>query len=254
MTVQLSKDDKDVFQLIKDRLAGWLEGGTITLSQERNENTIILKYQWNDPFENQELWFTMKFDIFDLESIDVHPAIFVANTFVEKLKDWRISRKKLADKYDEVEKRILRPLEEDLTLRMTLNSQKFETSGYEVRTEKIINPDGDEHVEVNAYTFSGHRIGDPNLAFELITRWGIQPEKADPKDEVCSIGFSQREQAWYGYSENAIWGFRIGQAKFDPQNMIPDGTTFVKLEDFDKIKSLEEAKQSAIEFAKFVAG
>ena len=39
---------------------------------------------------------------------------------------------------------------------------------------------------------------------------GIQPELAHENDNVCAIGFCDKEQKWYGWSHRAIHGFGIG--------------------------------------------
>lgn len=39
---------------------------------------------------------------------------------------------------------------------------------------------------------------------------GIKPQKADPSHSACSIGFSEKEQKWYGWSHRAMCGFGIG--------------------------------------------
>ncbi len=67
------------------------------------------------------------------------------------------------------------------------------------------------HVIVkSAYTLTGDYIGEPKFAHRLIVTWGIKPEKANPSHKVCSIGFCDKEQKWYGWSHRAIFGFGIG--------------------------------------------
>jgi hypothetical protein len=39
---------------------------------------------------------------------------------------------------------------------------------------------------------------------------GIIPQKRTPRHNVCSIGFCEREQKWYGWSHRAMYGFGIG--------------------------------------------
>ena len=41
---------------------------------------------------------------------------------------------------------------------------------------------------------------------------GIKSEKSDPSHSVHSIGFSEKEQKWYGWSHRAIKSFCIGSA------------------------------------------
>jgi len=68
-----------------------------------------------------------------------------------------------------------------------------------------------QHVIVkSSYTSSGDYIGDSKTAHYLIVKKGIKPEKISPDRNVCSIGFCEREQKWYGWSHRAIFGFGIG--------------------------------------------
>ena len=68
-----------------------------------------------------------------------------------------------------------------------------------------------EHVIVkSAYMPNGDYIGDPKTAHYLMIKRGIKPEKANPTHNVCSIGFCEKEQKWYGWSHRAICGFAVG--------------------------------------------
>lgn len=54
-------------------------------------------------------------------------------------------------------------------------------------------------------------IGDPKMANKLWRKFGIEKfETADSSHKVASIGFSPRDQKWYGWSHRAIYGFTIG--------------------------------------------
>ncbi len=62
-----------------------------------------------------------------------------------------------------------------------------------------------------AYTPEGNYIGEPRFAHRLCKKRGIKPELAtNHPHKVCSIGFCEREQKWYGWSHRAIFGFGIG--------------------------------------------
>ena len=75
---------------------------------------------------------------------------------------------------------------------------------YELKTHKF------NEIEItSAYTFNGAYIGEENFAKELERR-GITPELAHPHNRVCSIGFCEQEQKWYGWSHRAIFGFGVG--------------------------------------------
>lgn len=66
-----------------------------------------------------------------------------------------------------------------------------------------------EVILVSAYsTKDGGYIGDEDFA-KLLEEKGIQPETI-PGNKVCSIGFCEREQKWYGWSHRAMYGFGVG--------------------------------------------
>ena len=88
-------------------------------------------------------------------------------------------------------------------------------AGYQVRAEEILThfedePKGHSFVMKSAYTPSGDYIGNPKDAYRLCKKRGIKPEKRQVSHSVCSIGFNEREQKWYGWSHRAIYGFGIG--------------------------------------------
>lgn len=73
-------------------------------------------------------------------------------------------------------------------------------------------------------------------------------EKHGIKTVSCNgaaIGFSEKEQKWYGWSHRAIYGFGIGDI---PIECYPGKTVKGK-----KIKTLDQAKQAAIKFSKSVS-
>ena len=86
-----------------------------------------------------------------------------------------------------------------------------------------------------ARTHSGHYIGNPDDAKHLCDQKGISPELREPNHNVCSIGFCEKEQKWYGWSHRAIYGFGVGDTvnKGDcaytannPEEMIDDHANF----------------------------
>jgi hypothetical protein len=97
-------------------------------------------------------------------------------------------------------------------------------AGYVVKEEEW-SPDGQEwHKMKMAYNLDGDYIGDTKWAHRLCVKRGINPEKANKEHSVCSIGFCDREQKWYGWSHRAIYGFGIGSevkrgdCAFNPSN------------------------------------
>ena len=61
-----------------------------------------------------------------------------------------------------------------------------------------------------AINAAGHYVGDEETAKFLCDERGIAPQLAQPSHNVCSIGFCEKEQKWYGWSHRAIYGFGIG--------------------------------------------
>lgn len=127
--------------------------------------------------------------------------------------------------------------------------RNFKKFGYVVKEELWYHGENDKNptIMISAYNLDGDYIGSSKVAYRLCQKRGIKPEKANPSHTVCSVGFSQKEQAWYGWSHRAIYGFKIGhtiqwghvcQDKF--------GIGYVA-------KTLDDCKALAIEFAESVS-
>ncbi len=85
--------------------------------------------------------------------------------------------------------------------------------GYEIRSEEYDGSEfgiGENIVLEMAYTPSGDYIGNPKDAKNLVEKYGIAPEKAAPTHSVCSIGWAERSQKYYGWSHRVICGFEVG--------------------------------------------
>lgn len=152
-----------------------------------------------------------------------------------------------------------------------LSIKKYK-AGYEVREERISShlenePKDHTFIMKSAYTPSGDYIGNPKTAYFLCKKRRIKPEKAYPSDNVCSIGFCEREQKWAGYSHRALVLFGIGDKLFD-ENWIPEGASNerdecgfliavnnVPFKDRGSIiiKNMEQAKQAAMNFAEYIS-
>lgn len=79
---------------------------------------------------------------------------------------------------------------------------------FEERTELL--DCGDRQVpHTTYYAKDGGYIGVKDWA-DRLEAMGIVPERRTPDSNVCSIGFCEREQKWYGWSHRAIYGFGIG--------------------------------------------
>jgi len=91
----------------------------------------------------------------------------------------------------------------------TISVRRFK-AGYEIRKE-IVSMDGCKPFErKSAYTPDGVYIGTSRWAHRLCVARGIVPQKRADDSNVCSIGFCEREQKWYGWSHRAMFGFGVG--------------------------------------------
>jgi hypothetical protein len=136
--------------------------------------------------------------------------------------------------------------------------------GYEIRKEEYSNEDyGGEGTLIleMAYTPSGDFIGDPNMAKALVEKWGIAPEKINPSFSVCTIGWAERTQKYYGWSNRAIYGFKIGDiveegdATSAPEGISPSESPDAKygLPVGFIAKTKEDCRRMAIAFARSVS-
>ena len=143
--------------------------------------------------------------------------------------------------------------------RKVISVRKYK-AGYEVRTE-LVSLDGDDESVVmkSAYNPDGHYIGNSVDAHRLIVLRGIAPELRTLTSNVCSIGFNEAEQKWYGWSHRALFGFGIGDKvkKGDvcaspgsiPEYIAEHPEEDVSLPVGFKAKTLDDAKLMAIAFA-----
>ena len=110
---------------------------------------------------------------------------------------------------------------------------------------------------LEARTATGEYIGTPRIAAFLVRR-GIAPELI-PGNRVCSIGFCDREQKWYGWSHRAIYGFGIGDVVSEGDCTNSSGWTEDYLREHPekdlslpvgfKAETLDDAKRMAIAYA-----
>ena len=87
-------------------------------------------------------------------------------------------------------------------------------AGYEVREELIDGSEcgGEDMIRKFSYTLDGHYIGNSKRGYRLCKKRGIKPELAHPDNNICSIGFCESEQRWYGWSHRMISGFKVGDS------------------------------------------
>ena len=137
-------------------------------------------------------------------------------------------------------------------------------AGYEIRTAEISGPEaggGPPFIMKTAYTPEGHYIGMSQWAHRLIVRRGIKPEVVG-SNKVCSIGFCEKEQKWYGWSHRAMYGFGTGDEVKEGDLTATSGyiDEYLKLHpERDmrlpvgfKAQSLADAKTMAVAFAEAV--
>ncbi len=102
---------------------------------------------------------------------------------------------------------------------------------------------------VLAYSPEGWLIGSENTAKALCETWGIKPEKAAEEDAACNIGYCFRERRWYGWDEQHIQGFGVGDIVLKQNANWFDIDSLADLERY-RIGDLEEARTAAIEYVR----
>lgn len=128
--------------------------------------------------------------------------------------------------------------------------ERIMRAGYVLRTEEFEIEPGRLHIWTKAYTPRGEFIGDATVARRLCVQRGIAPQLANPKHNVCSIGYSATHKKWYGWSHRAIYGFKIG-SKCKKGNC-----HYIPVEEGGKgewvARTMADAHQMAVDFAKSV--
>ena len=106
---------------------------------------------------------------------------------------------------------------------------------YYVLAEETSHDFGEPITMTVARTPDGAYIGNKDWAEKLCDKWGIKPELRSPELSVCSIGFNEKEEKWYGWSHRAIYGFGVGSkvkkgdcafTADNPEEMIDDWVNF----------------------------
>lgn len=67
-----------------------------------------------------------------------------------------------------------------------------------------------------------------------------------------SVGFSEKEQKWYGWSHRGLCGFKIGDMIFDETFEADDKAKFIERGD-KPVKTLDDAKKAAENFRDYVS-
>lgn len=110
-------------------------------------------------------------------------------------------------------------------------------------------PDKDLSITVCYSEIDGGYIGEPKVA-DVMLKYGIRPQRAGPDDNVCSIGLSDKDGKWYGWSHRAMFNFGIGDEYYWPDTCF-DGPGSKQPKRI--INTVDEAKESAINFAEDVS-
>lgn len=123
--------------------------------------------------------------------------------------------------------------------------------GYEIREEYWDIGSGDKTLVRQCYTPDGKYIGSKQDAHYLCYKRGIAPTTISKKHDVCTIGFCEKEQKWYGWSHRSMFGFGIGDKIFE-ERYGSDSTHFAR-HGKKKIKTLADARLAASRFARSVS-
>lgn len=106
----------------------------------------------------------------------------------------------------------------------------------------------------SAYTLDDKYIGREDFAKSLCIKRGIKPTTFD-NNKVCSIGFSESEQAWYGWSHRGFsLPFKVGyKVQSDDVCLGCFGPNEKSVPLGFEAKNLDDCKRLAIAYAYSVA-
>lgn len=102
----------------------------------------------------------------------------------------------------------------------------------------------------SAYNENGDYIGCARDAHFLCVTKGIRPEKRKRTSNVCSIGMSEHDGKWYGWSHRAIYGFQVG-SKIKGKGLLPPPSKSMPVGFI--AKTMADAKRMAERFAESVS-
>lgn len=116
---------------------------------------------------------------------------------------------------------------------------------------------------ISVYNKDNKYVGNLEDFKTLVRKYGITKFETYNNNNVCSIGFNEKENRWYGWSHRAIHSFGVGDEvkEHDLTNTSGYIDSYIKehpekdlsLPVGFKAKNLEDAKRMAIAFADAVA-
>lgn len=140
----------------------------------------------------------------------------------------------------------------DFSDRLILSERRYK-AGYTICEEFMDDRNyGGQGVFMNtAYTLSGDYIGNPKTAYFLCVKKGIVPELKSASSTICTIGYSEKDKKYYGWSHRALCGFAIGDKIFQ-ERFGSDKTPFIK-HGKKTIRTKADQRKAAIAFANSVS-
>ena len=139
-----------------------------------------------------------------------------------------------------------------LSDRMILSERNYKV-GYTLRREFWDDRDygGTGLFMSSTYTPNGDYIGSPKEAVYLCKKRGIAPELRTSTSNSCSIGYSEKDKKYYGWSHRAICGFAIGD-KIYQGGFGNDKTKFIQ-HGKKTIRTKKDQRKAASAFAASVS-
>jgi len=129
---------------------------------------------------------------------------------------------------------------------MVIKSEYFDENGTEIKpTTGASLPKGAFRME-SVYTKKGKHIGSIRDAYDITNLNDLQGEGT----QICA-GWSVEDQKYYGWSHRAICGFGVGDKIFNEN--YGDDTTIYREHGEKEIVSYLDARQSALNFARYVS-
>ncbi len=114
---------------------------------------------------------------------------------------------------------------------------------------------GDTAATISIMNKAGEYAGPAEDVRKFFDEHAIAPEMRTEDANVCTVGWSEKERKYYGWSHRATFGFGIGDKIYEPGFCFPDPHAMIPANErgTETIQTKEDARRSASNYAEDVS-
>ena len=112
---------------------------------------------------------------------------------------------------------------------------------------------GDTMKTTSIMNKAGEYAGPAEDVRKFFDEHAIAPEMRTEDANVCTVGWSEKERKYYGWSHRAAFGFAIGDKIYDPGFSSPHAMIPANERGAETIQTKEDARRSASNYAEDVS-